>query len=821
MVRTLLLSAALLLPLASFAEDDLADQMEKAIAMLRETGNAEPSSISMMLSSCAEGYIQRGDFETALARIEEAIALAREHDLDPMMPFFTASKILSQTDDEVATGFLLRELQAPDASLAYKKGVLKALDLHLAINGNQKLALQAAWELWDITKQENPGTEEEFWAAYKYGNHCLTGKLYDLAGPAIREAREIARALGKPELEAHCVRSLGFALSANDEMEQAVAFLEEAVALSRADPQQLFLKFELQNLGLTFLQLDRLDEAETTLAEAMKLADEGYEKGLVRSYQAALALKRALADSGGRKPELGAVIEMQQEAIAEKLTNDAIGEEFAYLGVTPDNIALASFHLIDGNPDAAEEALSKSARGADAWEANSRTAQQSGVFSADRVNLNMADIRAGIFAFQQQVDLVRGDAKAALVTTENGRGTAQAELLRTKMGVEPSNEVKKSMTYEEIAATASEHDTTLVIYSLIDHLAPDTQKFFARDHPLRHPKSLLVWVLGPDGALHHESVPMQGSIHELVEAARSEITKPAEEAPAQSAVDILSNVLLGSVLPHLPKEEGASVTIVPQGPLFLVPFAALPVGGDATMIDLYTLSLSPSVELLRLAAEQRKAVEEAGKSEFLIVGNPTMPGYQVRPDRDATALSPLPGAEAEAKFLAQALNATPLIGDDATEQAVAAKMEDARYLHFATHGLLETENAFNEAFLSALAFAPSPGEDGFLTVAETARMDLNAELAVLSACDTGRGRISGDGVIGLTRGFVTAGVPTVVVSLWPVSDQATAVLMGNYYEAMAAGGTKAGALRDAILETKKEFPAPNLWAPFVLYGLAE
>ncbi|MEM6917194.1 MAG: CHAT domain-containing protein, partial [Verrucomicrobiota bacterium] len=126
-----------------------------------------------------------------------------------------------------------------------------------------------------------------------------------------------------------------------------------------------------------------------------------------------------------------------------------------------------------------------------------------------------------------------------------------------------------------------------------------------------------------------------------------------------------------------------------------------------------------------------------------------------------------------------------------------------------------------QSFLSALAFAPSPGEDGFLTVRETSKLDLSAELAVLSACDTGRGAITGDGVIGLSRGYITAGVPTVVVSLWPVSDEATAKLMGFYYEALDAGEGKAEALRSAMLKTREQFPEPSLWSPFVLYGLAQ
>jgi CHAT domain-containing protein len=321
--------------------------------------------------------------------------------------------------------------------------------------------------------------------------------------------------------------------------------------------------------------------------------------------------------------------------------------------------------------------------------------------------------------------------------------------------------------------------------------------------------------------MEFRSVPLAAPLGELVRAALTAIREPgAAEGGGKDALALLSGLLLDPVREFFPKEPGSLVTFVPQGELFLVPFAALPFGeAGKTLLDQHTVTVTPSIELLRLAREQGRTVAEAGNSEVLLVGNPTMPGYQARPDRSAEALSPLPGAEAEAKHLAGILGASPLIGDAATEAAVVERMGKARFLHFATHGLLEAESSFNQSLLSALAFAPSPGEDGFLTAKEVSRLKLRAELAVLSACDTGRGAITGDGVVGLSRGFITAGVPTLVVSLWPVSDEATAALMGHYYGAMKSGTGKAAALREAMLRTKEQFPEPVKWAPFVLYGL--
>ncbi|MEM1442191.1 MAG: CHAT domain-containing protein, partial [Verrucomicrobiota bacterium] len=725
-------------------------------------------------------------------------------------------------DEDEATEFLVGQLQTKGASPKYKKGVLTALDMHLAIHGNSKLAVQAAWEKWQITKAETPGTQEEFWDMFKFGTHALSNGLYDVAGPVMKDARLLAIQLSKPDLAANCSRALAGVFLAEGEYAEALNLYDEAILFLRQSPEEssaALLSFDLQVKAGVLMQLDQLDEAEAHIEEGETLVRNEFEKALYLALRAALALKRELAKEG--KLDLDEAIDLQERVVAEKLKNDVIGIEFAYLTAVSDFLTLASFQLLDGDLEATAKTLDSVDRGMRAQEANLRTAQQSAVFSADQVNLTMSYSRTEVSEFRQQLAIQRGNTDEALVFAENGRGAAQAELMKTKLGLPASDEVKKELTLDDIRAIADEQDTTLVLYSLIHPLSIDTRRFLGQDHPLVSPRELYIWVISPEGEIEFRSERIPGNLYAMVEEARKEVTEPPEEPLDPSPMRLLSELLIDSVEDHLPDEEGATVTFIPQGQLFLIPFAALPTSDGKFLIDRFTIGLSPSIELLRLASEQKKRVEERANSEILLVGNPTMPGYQARPDRDATALSPLPGAEAEAKYLSTILDAEPLIGDAATEQAVSARMESARILHFATHGLLESENVYNQSFLSALAFAPSPGEDGFLTVRETSKLDLSAELAVLSACDTGRGAITGDGVIGLSRGYITAGVPTVVVSLWPVSDEATAKLMGFYYEALDAGEGKAEALRSAMLKTREQFPGPSLWSPFVLYGLAQ
>ncbi|MBJ7298114.1 MAG: CHAT domain-containing protein, partial [Dolichospermum sp.] len=118
----------------------------------------------------------------------------------------------------------------------------------------------------------------------------------------------------------------------------------------------------------------------------------------------------------------------------------------------------------------------------------------------------------------------------------------------------------------------------------------------------------------------------------------------------------------------------------------------------------------------------------------------------------------------------------------------------------------------------AIALAPTKNDKGLLTPAEIVDLSINAELVVLSACDTGRGAITGDGVIGLSRSLITAGAPSVIVSLWSVPDAPTAELMMEFYQQWQQNPDKAVALRNAMLKTMKKSPAPVNWAAFTLIG---
>jgi CHAT domain-containing protein len=153
---------------------------------------------------------------------------------------------------------------------------------------------------------------------------------------------------------------------------------------------------------------------------------------------------------------------------------------------------------------------------------------------------------------------------------------------------------------------------------------------------------------------------------------------------------------------------------------------------------------------------------------------------------------------------------------------LSQQLSQYRILHFATHGLLNSERPELSGLVFSLIDQEGKPQDGFLRLHEIYNLQLNADLIVLSACETGLGKeIKGEGLIGLTRGFMYSGAPRVVASLWNVDDLATAELMKLFYQRMLKDGQPAGAaLRAAQLELsrQKRWASPYFWAGFVLHG---
>ena len=185
-------------------------------------------------------------------------------------------------------------------------------------------------------------------------------------------------------------------------------------------------------------------------------------------------------------------------------------------------------------------------------------------------------------------------------------------------------------------------------------------------------------------------------------------------------------------------------------------------------------------------------------------------------------LAPLPETKFEVKALEKIYDPKAVVytSADATESSFKKNASDYGVIHIATHALVNEENPL----YSSIAFSKEDSEDGFLEAREIMNLELNADLAVLSACQTAFGKqIGGEGMIGISRAFFTAGVPSVVASLWSVEDNATRELMVEFHTQLRDGERPALALKNAQIHliNNTKYNNPVYWSPFILLGDSE
>jgi CHAT domain-containing protein/Tfp pilus assembly protein PilF len=282
------------------------------------------------------------------------------------------------------------------------------------------------------------------------------------------------------------------------------------------------------------------------------------------------------------------------------------------------------------------------------------------------------------------------------------------------------------------------------------------------------------------------------------------------------------------------------LVFIPDGILYYLPFETL-VRDDTTtskpryLIELYDISYAPSVSsLVYLKEKERKAQY---KKTLLAVGAPAYLNKNSKLSRggdrhkdairdiylnDGFEVTALPYSKKEVHRVARCFpdDEVDLLSESRAKEEVIKSwpLEEYRILHFACHGFLDERTSMRSALV--LTLDDDPEEDGFLQAREISDLRLDADLVVLSACQTGKGRLeNAEGVLGLPRTFFYAGARSIISSLWKINDKSTAELMPEFYRSLAAGNNKARSLRLAKLNMlKSRFSHPFYWAAFVLNG---
>jgi CHAT domain-containing protein len=629
--------------------------------------------------------------------------------------------------------------------------------------------------------------------------------------------------------------TLSYNLSDQGELRQAIRMASKALYLGQIGRDPCLVALAKRDLAIAYSFAGHLDRAKQLATEALQgasncrttpiitafaskvlgdvalrrgLAKEAvprYERALAESparqqplFRAALANALLAAGDSGRARSLFQEAERQADAEVKPLIRRGLGQVALAEGKIADALLLFEEAAATASgPDAAYyrlwalEGLAR-ARLAAGDRAGAVAAYQKAMTTAEevRARFRSEEFRAGFFGNVQQVFdgavatfVDAGQGEAALEVSERSRARAFQDLVRGRITGKAGSEVLVGATsapptpVREIASRLPE-GTVLVEYHLSE------QRLFA-------------WVIRRSGV---RTVPLAvgpaAVADETGRFRRSVRTRGG-------ATNALGEALYGKLIQPLDLSDGEALVIVPHGTLHYLPFQALR-GPRGYLVEERAISYAPSAGVLG----DLLGKERADRRSVLALGNP---------DLGSTRLA-LPGAEREVQQIKTLFpQAEVYLGKEATKEHLVGRAPQSDIVHVGAHAEVDEV----DPLYSVIRLVGNGGQSGELEAHEVYEMDLSrVGLVALSACDTGLGKVSqGDELWGFTRSFFAAGTRGMVVSLWPVDDVSTSLLMGKFYEGLREGDPQQS-LRSAQLDVMHsgQHQEPYFWAAFGMIG---
>ena len=737
------------------------EPLDAALRIDRELGDR--AAEVMTLRWIGNAWLAAGEKGKAREIFEQALAFARE------------------LGDRAETGLLLNNIAITygydgqweraiamfeQAATLYAEGGLQAEEAGALINigvawgslGEHARAIEFFERALPISRALGDSGRETFILVYLGISRAEAGDKAAAMQP-LTAGLELSRKIGAPRIEALAHHHLGKISNEAHRFEEAVAHYEKALQIMREAGNRRGEVHALINVGSALGSMGRCDAARARLDEALAVA---------------------------------------------RQTNDRVSE-----GATLSR--LAQLDRDEGDLHQALAGIEAAVEIAEALRARS-TAQQFRTAYLATVR-DQYDLQIDILMHLHARAPSAGFDVAALLASQRARARSLVETLeeaQTKVALyDPA-----TLTLAEIQQLLDD-DTMLLEYSLGPHRS-------------------YVWAVTA-GSLRSYTLPRRPRIDALARRvhalASARTTSPARrrevEEDYRAAAAELSAMILGPLAGEL---RGQRLVIAAESGLQYVPFAALPSPlSHAPLVASHEIVNVPSAATLQLL--RREPAHAAPAKTLMVFADPVFSASDPRVDnakvRTAAAMPRLPLTRLEAGSIARLVPrpsvTTALDFDASRTTATGDLVRRHRIVHFATHGVLDSVRPEQSGIVLSLVDRKGQPQDGFLRLSDVYDLRLDADLVVLSACQTALGKeIRGEGLVGLTRGFMHAGVPRVVASLWKVDDRATAELMRRFYEGMLGPQQlpPATALRAAQREMAESaaWSRPYYWAAFVLQG---
>jgi len=796
------------------------DYFDQALQLAQSTGDRQAQSI--LLNNTGTLALAQGQYQRALDLFNQALTLRRAvqdrageaRTLSNLSLIYRLLGDTASAKDSAQQALALSE-QVSDRQL--RAASLNSLGTIERIGGELEPAEQHLQQALALFRESG----EARLAAATLNNlgelHVAQGRR-DLAGSEFEQALAESRRAEERQREAYTLRNLGTLAAANRLLDSAWVHLEQSLEIERAIRNQDGEAESLREMARVLKSQGRIDQALTLSDSALTIVESLRSKvGNPQLRTTYFSSKRAFYElhidllmnnvgAAAHAPgSLTAALEASERARARSLV-DLLHETGISIREGVDPALLQR-----------EEALRQRINVVE----SSRVRALAGKPDPQQLAAIERDLD-GLFREYQQVQSdirVRSPQYAAI---------SQAEAFRI-------NEIQQAL----------DPDTVLLEYLLGDERS-------------------YVWAVD-SASIAGYALPGRAMIEDLIRQVYPRVARETTAVPPggrgradevlRRTTRELSRVLLGPVAPHLGNKR---LVVVADGALLYVPFTLLdsPLSPDRPLLVDHEVVHLPSMSSLLTMRRTRKSAVPGSPSVGIIADPVFAPddsriaGRQARAEAVATAeavgdssrvRSDLARSAADGGVVRfprlrftreEAAGIAALVPNERRFQALdfAASRETASsdrfarqtILHFATHGLINSAHPELSGLVLSLVDSRGRPQDGFLRLHDIYNLKLDAALVVLSACQTALGKdIRGEGLIGLTRGFMYAGAPRVVASLWAVEDRATAELMKRFYEGMLIRGlTASAALRDAQLALRRDrrWSDPYYWGAFVLQG---